>query len=161
MKALSLYREWIWAIRYLGAPVLNRTIPLPLEARANWVAIHATKGNSGAASHKHMRWLRAMAEEAGIASRWIEAAYGPLLFPDLSLVLDIESEPRKALVGAVRFVNCHRQSGPWTAPGQYHWVIGEARWLETPLDMWGQQGLWVLPEDLATALCTQLGLENE
>lgn len=158
MKALSLYREWIWAMRHLNVRVLNRTFALPAEAKNTWIAVHATKGSNGGASRKHLRWLRAMAEEAGLTSYWVDASYGPLAFVEHGVVLDIATEPRKAIVGAVQFVDCHRDPILWGAPKQYHWIIGEARWLDIPLDIYGQQDFWGVPEELTTQICEGLQL---
>jgi hypothetical protein len=51
--------------------------------------------------------------------------------------------PRGVLIGSVELVDCMKTSrSKWAVPGEWHWVLADARKLVRPRPMPGKLGLW-------------------
>ena len=57
-----------------------------------------------------------------------------------------EDLPRGAIIGEVALVDVVTNSrSRWALPGQYHWVLRDARPLRRPIPCAGRLGLWPAP----------------
>jgi hypothetical protein len=65
------------------------------------------------------------------------------------LGLDPHGLPVGAIVGSVEIVACIRDSkSKWAIPGQWHWILENPRWLDTPIPFKGKLGFMQIPAEL-------------
>jgi len=143
-KALTVKQPWAWAIIRGLKDVENRSRP---TKHRGTLYIHAGKG-----------WA-----EEGVKA--IEALRSPMGFQEYP-IRHIWEEPARAtagmVIGTVDVVDCHHADECWTGsvdrhgndheeycsgwglPGQYHWVLANARPLACPFPENGKLGIWRL-----------------
>lgn len=117
-KALSIWHPWAWAIIHAGKNVENRS----------WAT--AYRGPLLIHSGKNSAYFEDRAE--------IEQAFG-ITIPTKTQM------PFGAIVGYVELVDCvysELPSGKWGQPGCYHWILENARSLDTPIFVRGFQRIF-------------------
>lgn len=69
--------------------------------------------------------------------------------------------PVGAVVAVARLVDCHPDDGPctpWSAEGQWHWVLDDVQPLPVPVPCRGALSLWTVPADVLAAIDAQVVL---
>jgi len=62
-----------------------------------------------------------------------------------------------AIIGVVDVLDCVRGSeSPWGLPGQWHWILGNARRLSKPIPYRGALGLWNVDPETERLLRSRL-----
>lgn len=133
MRALTLWRPWPWAILHAGKRVENRGWKPPAWILGEPVALHAGKKLD----------LEALEDMR-------DGLYG-------ESAMRAPDEHPMGVVGVVRFSGHSTDSiDPWASPGAIAWHISEVIDLPEPIACRGEQGLWVLPQDIEAEVQRQL-----
>jgi hypothetical protein len=60
---------------------------------------------------------------------------------------------QRAIVGVVTLFDCvYGYTSAWAEPGQWHWLVGNARAFRHPIPATGRLGLWTPDREVASAL---------
>lgn len=158
MRALTLWPEWAWAVRWLGKRVENRPWGPPAGLVGRELVLHAGRafgGRRGMAVREAMYPVMAAAHAAGWTvrddGRWItfvgpRGASVAFALPEPHVGQLQSNVAVGAVFGVVRVVGLDHEDGvAWGLPGQRHWKLAGARWLRRPIPARGRQGLWTLP----------------
>ena len=169
MLALTLWPEWAFAIVHLGKRVENRTWKAPRQHWGKRFAIHAG-AHVGGRPGKRARdeGIEALQETAfGLnfaidlhrSSGSMEVA--PMLTvgrvfqrpTDAPFQRLVEPITLSAVVATARLGGCYRHSqDPWSAEGQWQWLLQDVEVLAQPIKCVGNRGLWPLPDHVQAAL---------
>ena len=92
--------------------------------------------------------------------RWETNYRGPLLIhagaatdPYGRSPLPPQSSVPRALLGVVTLLDCvERSTSEWAEPGQWHWLVGNARAFRHPIPATGRLGLWTPDREIVAAL---------
>ena len=126
MPAISIRQPWPWAILHLGKNVENRSWPTKHRGP---ILIHAGK------------WFRL--DEVRKEFALFMARQGQFGTPesDAKIFRDMR-EQIGGIVGIVTIVDCiQNHHSPWAIPGQWHWVLADARPLPFQACK-GRLGIW-------------------
>lgn len=126
MRALTIRQPWAAAIAYADKRVENRVWPTSYRGP---VLIHAGKQ--------------------------MDRRHGPMVAAVVrGLQLDLG-----AVLAVARITDCHADDGectPWSASGNFHFVLDEVTTLPLPVPWDGTQGLWTPPTVLVDRVREQL-----
>jgi hypothetical protein len=138
MPVITIRQPWPWAMFNLGKDVENRSWATKHRGP---ILVHASK------------WSRREEMNADLAKAFITApldAVKALKVPH-GFGVDNFKAQCGGIVGVVTIVDCvQNHPSPWTIPGQWHWVLADAR----PLPFFackGRLGIWRVetPEGMA------------
>ncbi|MFE0582483.1 hypothetical protein [Streptomyces sp. NPDC058874] len=126
MRALTIRQPWAAAITYADKRVENRVWPTSYRGP---VLIHAGKT--------------------------LDRRHGPMV---AAVVRGLQLE-LGAVLAVARITDCHEDDGectPWSASGNFHFVLDEVTALPLPIPHRGAQGLWTPPTVLMDRVREQL-----
>lgn len=128
MKAITLKPHWAWAILHAKKDVENRIWRTSFRGR---ILIHSAKSVTD--------------KEFGDAAAFI--------FDRFNIqVPEPDTLPRGAIVGAVNIVDCVEGSTSEWFTGPYGFVLREPKALARPVRCRGNQGIFVVPNDVAASV---------
>jgi hypothetical protein len=130
MRALTIRQPWAAAITYADKRVENRVWPTSYRGP---VLIHAGKT--------------------------LDRRHGPMV---AAVVRGLQLE-LGAVLAVARITDCHEDDGectPWSASGNFHFVLDEVTALPLPIPHRGAQGLWTPPAVLMDRVREQLEGED-
>lgn len=140
MKALTIRQPWAWMILHAGKDVENRTWP---TAYRGPLLIHAASGCTQEEYFDGADYAREVLRE--------QPQYTGLVLPGRSVL------ERGGIVGVADLVGCAwGLRSPWSAPGQYQWVLRDARPVPF-VPCRGQLGLWDAVAPTAARRCRRCG----
>lgn len=131
--ALTLLNPWAHAITHHGKIIENRGWTPPPQVNRLW--IHAGKGWDPAGT------LRYVMHRMGCEHERTELVTSAIV-------------ASAAVLGHCTAGMAYRpcECGPWAAPGQVHWLLGDVRALTAPVPCAGRQRLWYPDSDVRQAL---------
>jgi hypothetical protein len=158
MRALSVMQPWIGAITYSDKRVENRGWPAPDWIIGRTIALHASKGPDWGAPDR--AWTACGLAPYRAGPNAPRRAWTASL--TLGAVLAVAT-----ITGCHHSMDCrcHHDEGPrergslctpWSASGQFHWVLAGVRPLAEPLPCRGALGLWRLPGDVEKLVREQM-----
>lgn len=187
MKALTVFPEWAYAIRFLGKDVENRTWQPPKNIIGRRIALHSglkVGGRSAptARSEQIRFYYDNMMEKARIAGIESErfgnekivwrAGDEVLLNGRAYRPGEIISEMIfKTLLRGAIFATAEIETSPicrvslgdnvispWVADGKYPWILKNVSFLDRPVMCTGRQAVWALSDNMKTMVLAQQGL---
>jgi len=175
MKALTLWPEWLWVIRYLGKRVENRRWKLPTNMFWKPVLLHAGMCVGGGKVIQGLEWVKAMAINANVdcvrdgdCLHFTKKIFSSLsLLPSglvTSQIADVKTTLQLHLrelnlgkiVGVTVFSNCHQRYGKWCVDGQWQWEMAYVRFFLEPVPCRGWQKLWNVSPEIMSLVEKQL-----
>lgn len=121
MPCLSIRQPWPWAIFVLGKDVENRSWSTRYRGP---ILIHAGK-------HFYPKEIREDVVDCAMMARKAGAR-----IPDQVTLHELK-EQTGGIVGMATIMDCVRDSAsPWAIPGEWHWLLANAR----PLPFWACKG---------------------
>ena len=171
MRALTVWPEWAWAIRWLGKDVENRYWLPPMHP-GDELAIHAGRNPGGtgrrAEALRSLEGVAYMAQRAGWEVRaradggdvelWFRRT-PPGAGAPVERVLRAGDLVRGAVVAAAvlgSYLDPGAALSPWADPQQQQWPLCEMRPVPAPVPCRGYQRIWYLPPDVEDAVRGQL-----
>jgi hypothetical protein len=170
MRALTVWPEWVWAIKHLGKDVENRVYPPPMSVRGKRIALHAGMHVGGNYKPKsknavfYFDLVRQKASDAGIESEYIKDEQGRMgirwtLPSGESKILILEELTLGAVVATsvIRptWSFCRKdghECSPWAALTQNQWHLDDVKVLSVPISCSGHQGVWYIPSRMETEI---------
>jgi len=124
-------------VRYEGAadPVLT--------VRQPWASlivdgVKTVENRSWATTYRGRLWIHASASRVDAVADYRDI---------------VDNASRGAILGCVRLVDVTTDAdSPWATPGQCHWLLADARRLQSAVPARGRLGLWPLPIDILQRL---------
>lgn len=159
LLALTVLRPFATGIVRWGKPVENRGwLPGARLPVGSWLAIHAGARDYPGCDEDDFRvWIAAIAdplpeklERRANGAVWAARGYAASL-------------PHGAVVGVARvagFDDRHAGWSPWAHPEEHHWRFDAVVPFEKPLPCKGAQGLWTVPDDVASACRLSFALDR-
>ncbi len=155
MKALTLWPEWLWVIRYLGKRVENRRWNLPTNMFWKPVLLHAGMRVGGGKTIRGLEWVKAMAIDAGIdCVRNGDCLHFTKI--DIKTTLRLEELDLGKIVGVTAFSDCHQRCGKWCVDGQWQWEMTYVHFFSEPVLCRGWQKLWNVGPEIMPLIEKQL-----
>lgn len=152
MLALTIWPEWVWAIRRLGKPSENRDWKMPEAVVGQWIALHAGKHVGGRPGDvARVEGLAAVLRTAELCGVWPPGSRQRLM--DVSW-----PENLGAITDVVRLSGYDQlQKSLWDVAGCYHWRWDRRISLPEPVPCRGLQRLWKVPPDVEAEILRQVG----
>jgi hypothetical protein len=162
MKALTVWPEWLWAMRYLDKGIENRMWRPPKDLIGKRIALHAGKYFGGADCRdvrEAMLDVMPMAVRAGWTVQRPGGQYHFSKEFEESGLRNVKTTAEQiskniipgAIVGTANLIDdrfVRWSSNQWGTFERYHWHLANFRWLKSPIPARGMPGLWNFDEGL-------------
>lgn len=163
MRAITVQQPYAWAIATGAKDVENRVRSVPWRSAVGQrIAIHAGKAWYDGAEHDVR--IVDLSERHTPAPLWPTAtAAGAVVAVATLAQVHWAGACAAGLVHGQRSVDAEGKSAPspslcstWAEPQAWHLVLDEVRALPHPVPARGFQGLWTLPDDVASAVAERV-----